>query len=77
MLAGAPVIVLANGGARTIAKLAVDPRRVSVTARNMGAAMIAFSRNPPALDTPNLDLKKAHETFRSVFEAVLKSRLAS
>lgn len=84
MLVGAPVIVLANGGAKTVAEMAVDPTRVrliqpadvSTTARNMGAAMVHFSRNPPAGNTPNLDTKKAYQTLRSAFEQVLKLRSA-
>lgn len=52
MMTGVPVIVLANGGAATIAAQALDPTRIALiepgsvgaTARRMGEAMTCFSQ---------------------------------
>ncbi|GJG86375.1 hypothetical protein tb265_15560 [Gemmatimonadetes bacterium T265] len=63
MLRGAPVIVLANGGARTIAAANTDASRVALvppgrpreTARRLAAAMTHFSRTPPTATGPTLD----------------------
>jgi glycosyltransferase involved in cell wall biosynthesis len=79
MLAGTPVIVLGNGGARTIAESATDPSRVSIvepgsveeTAGRMGEAMARFSRNPPLETSPLLDQDAARERLRVAVEAAL------
>ena len=63
MMRGVPVVVLANGGARTIAAASADPARVALirpgrvdeTARRLAAAMTRFSREPSAARGPTLD----------------------
>lgn len=63
MLRGAPVVVLAHGGARTIAEACTDPSRVALvapgrvddTARRLAAAMTRFSRAPSRAASPTLD----------------------
>lgn len=79
MLSGTPVIVLGNGGARTIAALATDPSRVALvepesvatTARRMGDAMTYFSRHRACADTPLIDRSAAHDALRAAFEQAL------
>jgi glycosyltransferase involved in cell wall biosynthesis len=79
MLAGTPVIVLGNGGARTIAEAATDSSRVIIvepgsvaeTASRMGEAMARFSRNPPLETSPLLDQAAARERLRAAVEAAL------
>ena len=76
MLSGAPVIVLGNGGARTIAAAGTDATRVALiepsgpneTARRMAEAMTMFSRTPPTTSTPLLDQAAAKRVLRAVFE---------
>lgn len=63
MYAGTPVIVLAHGGAKTIAAAALDARRVALiapaaadqVARGIGQAMTRFCDAPPPGRGPNLD----------------------
>ena len=84
MLAGAPVIVLANGGARTIAALGTDPDRARLiqpataeeTVHRVAEAMTDFSRNPPASTGPTLDQKAARKAFEEIFRNALVSHLA-
>ena len=81
MLSGAPVIVLANGGARTIAESTTDPDRVALiepagtqeTARRLAEAMFRFSRNPSTSTGPTLDPDAARRTLRGIFEKALAS----
>jgi hypothetical protein len=80
MLSGAPVIVLANGGARTVAEARIDPDRVVLvqpssaeeTARHMGIAMTRFVRKPNTRDDPNLDQESGRQALRSAFKELLK-----
>jgi glycosyltransferase involved in cell wall biosynthesis len=75
MLAGAPVIVLAHGGARTIAAAACDPSRVvmippadvETTARRIGTAMSHFRKAPPQCG-PTLDAVSARTALRVAVE---------
>ena len=63
MLAGAPIVVLAHGGARTIAESSTDPQRMALiepadvasTARRFGEAMTRFTRAPPSRREPMLE----------------------
>ena len=77
LLCGAPVIVLANGGARTIAASATDrsrvaliePGTVTTTAQRMAEAMTYFSRHAPGHAHGSLlDQPAAYRTLRTVFE---------
>lgn len=79
MLCGTPVIVLAHGGARTIAAAATDPSRVALiepgtvalTARRMGDAMTRFSRRDPHAEAPLIDPVTArHALHRALAEAL-------
>ncbi|HEX6536107.1 MAG TPA: glycosyltransferase [Gemmatimonadaceae bacterium] len=79
MLCGTPVIVLANGGARTIAASATDPSRVALiepgsvvaTVRRMGDAMTHFSRRRTDAAGPLLDQSAARAALRAAFEQAL------
>jgi glycosyltransferase involved in cell wall biosynthesis len=83
MICGAPVIVLGNGGARTLAAAATDPRRVALiepggpndTARRMGEAMMRFSRNPSVASSPLLDRTAAEQVLRMVFNQAWRGTL--
>jgi glycosyltransferase involved in cell wall biosynthesis len=63
MLCGVPAIVLAHGGARTVALDAVDARRVALVppgsadevARGIGEAMTRFCADRVSATGPNLD----------------------
>jgi glycosyltransferase involved in cell wall biosynthesis len=76
MLCGAPVIVLANGGARTLAAMGTDATRVALiepggpkdTARRMGDAMTRFAENPPLSRAPLLDQAAAVRALRLAFQ---------
>jgi glycosyltransferase involved in cell wall biosynthesis len=75
LLAGSPVVVLANGGARTVASAATDsarvaliePGRVDDVAERFAAAMVRFVRRTPDATDPMLPVATATETLRSVF----------
>jgi glycosyltransferase involved in cell wall biosynthesis len=79
MLCGTPVIVLANGGAATIAGSATDPARVILvepggvadTARRMGEAMTRVTRRPPQGTGPLLDQSAAVQALRDSVREVL------
>ncbi len=81
MLCGTPVIVLANGGARTVASLANDPSRVALiapagiedTARGIAHAMTRFSRNPPLAKDPMIDQSVVERTLRRAFDEACPS----
>lgn len=82
MMCGAPVVVLAHGGAATIASCATDPSRVAMvppgdllqTARDIGSAMTRFSRHPPSAQGPTLDQRWAREELRAIFEEAVTCR---
>jgi glycosyltransferase involved in cell wall biosynthesis len=79
MLIGTPVVVLANGGAKTVANSYIDservvliePTNIKLTAQRMGAAMTRFSKNPVARHDPNLDQATARRLLKSVFQSVV------
>jgi glycosyltransferase involved in cell wall biosynthesis len=79
LLTGTPVVVLAHGGALTVAAAATDPSRVALvepgdvesTARRIGEAMTRFSRHPPRATGPLLDQAHALRLLRETFEAAL------
>ena len=80
MMLGTPIIVLANGGAKTLAKRAVDPDRVrliepagaSETAVRIGRAMTQLVRRPGALGGPLIDQEAAHDTLIAAFGQALQ-----
>jgi glycosyltransferase involved in cell wall biosynthesis len=80
MLVGAPVVVLAHGGARTIAAASRDPSRVALvvpadfatTARRIGSAMTHFTRNTPIRRDSMLDVARAEQTLRTAVERVCR-----
>lgn len=82
MLIGTPVIVLANGGARTIAETTTDPKRVmliqpgsvSETAQRIGMAMTHFSRNLTSSTGPTIDQSFAQSFLEDRLEAALSSQ---
>lgn len=79
MMIGTPVIVLANGGAKTVAEFSKDRERVVLiqpldlasTASRIGNAMTSFSRHPHPRSDPNLDQQKARQVLKSVFKNAL------
>jgi glycosyltransferase involved in cell wall biosynthesis len=79
MYIGTPVIVLANGGARTVANSHIDPERVvlvepaniKLTSQIMGAAMTQFSENPIPRHDSNLDQEPARRLLKSVIQSVV------
>jgi glycosyltransferase involved in cell wall biosynthesis len=79
MLCGVPVIVLANGGARTIASATTDCSRVALiepssleaTIEQFAAAMTRFVRDPSRRKTPTLDQAAARSELRAIFEQAL------
>lgn len=79
MLLGVPVIVLAHGGAATVAAATTDPDRVAlipigdieVTARRMGEAMGRLSRAERASNTSLLDQDHWRSQLRNAFEKAL------
>ena len=79
LLCGVPAVVLANGGAATIAAAATDPERVALvpaqsfraTAVGLAAAMTRFTREPAEGRGPMLDQVGARAALRSVFEQAL------
>ncbi|HUT57815.1 MAG TPA: glycosyltransferase [Phycisphaerae bacterium] len=82
LLSGTPVIVLANGGARTLAEAATDPDRVLLvepsgvaeTTRRIGKAMTQFSRIAPSSKSPMLNQKAAEAILHEAFEVVGRGR---
>lgn len=85
MLCGVPVIVLANGGAQTIAAGATDPSRVALiqpgtiaaTVRRLADAMTRFSRQPSRASGPTLDQERARELLRDAFAEALPALLGA
>jgi glycosyltransferase involved in cell wall biosynthesis len=81
MLLGVPVIVLGNGGARTVAEATTDPSRVALvppgsateTARRLGEAMTLFSKTCPD-GVPLLDHHAARRSFAGALQLALASR---
>ncbi len=80
MLRGAPVIVFANGGAKTVAEAAIDPERVQLVmpgsreeiAQGVGNAMTHFYRATGLANTPNLDTASAHRQLEEAFRAAME-----
>jgi glycosyltransferase involved in cell wall biosynthesis len=80
MLLGAPVIVLGNGGARTVAEATTDPDRVALvmpgkgteTSRRLGEAMTLFSTTAVEGGS-HLDGDAAHHSFRAALQLALAS----
>jgi glycosyltransferase involved in cell wall biosynthesis len=78
MQRGAPAIVFANGGAKTVAEAAVDPTRVRLVppgtrdeiATGFGQAMTHFYNATDLPNTPNLDTAAAH---RQLEEAIRRA----
>lgn len=72
MLDGVPMIVLANGGARTLASSATCPKRVVLiqpstvkeTAKRFAAAMNEFCKKPSTSSGPTLDQDAVREQLR-------------
>ena len=81
MLTGTPVIVLANGGARTIAEtttdqervMLVDPGPVSETAQHIGMAMTNLSRNPTCATAPMINQSHAQSLLQERLKVALSS----
>jgi glycosyltransferase involved in cell wall biosynthesis len=79
MQRGAPVIVFANGGAKTVAEAAIDPDRVRLVspgsreeiARGFGDAMTHFHSAGPLPNTPNLDTAAAHAALEAALRAAM------
>lgn len=79
MLCGAPVVVLANGGARTVASSSTDPGRVelvpvtrpAVAAEQLAAAMTRFVTDPVAASGPTIDQEAARRELRRIVYAAL------
>ena len=82
LLAGVPVIVLANGGAATVAGAATDHDRVALipvgdvdtTARRIGEAMGRLCRMERTTDVPLLDQEYWRSHLRQAFEDALAQR---
>jgi glycosyltransferase involved in cell wall biosynthesis len=80
MLMGAPVIVLAHGGAGHIARSATDPSRVILvapttfedTARRLGEAMTRFYQDPPLRCDPTLDVTESRRRLKVAVEEVCR-----
>lgn len=80
MLLGTPVIVLAHGGARTIAASGCDASRVSLiapadvptTGRRLGEAMSRFSQETPARHDPMLAGAEALRKLRAAVAGVCR-----
>ncbi|MDH3605569.1 MAG: glycosyltransferase [Acidimicrobiia bacterium] len=81
MQRGAPVIVFANGGAKTVAESAIDPGRVRLVspgsrqeiAEQFGAAMTHFYQASGLDNTPNLNTAEAHATLEAAIRAAIAS----
>ena len=81
MQRGAPVIVFANGGARTVADAAVDPDRVRLVApggrdeiaAGFADAMTHFHFATDLPNTPNLDTAAAHAQLETAFRAAIEA----
>lgn len=79
LLLGVPVIVLAHGGAQTVAATATDPERVALippgsverTARLMGEAMGRFQKARWVSNAPLVDYDHWGEQLRSAFADAL------
>jgi glycosyltransferase involved in cell wall biosynthesis len=80
LLLGVPVIVLAHGGAETVAATATDPERVALippgsverTARLMGEAMGRFQQARWATNAPLVDHDHWEEELRGAFADALR-----
>jgi hypothetical protein len=82
MLAGSPVIVLANGGALTVAGSTTDPGRVALvppgtitaTAARIGEAMTRFVRHPVTATGPMLDQTASINVLKQLLAQQLPRR---
>jgi glycosyltransferase involved in cell wall biosynthesis len=80
MQRGAPVIVLANGGAKTVAEAAIDPDRVRLVppgsrdaiALGFGEAMTHFHHATDLANTPNLETAAAHRMLEAAIRAAME-----
>ncbi len=80
MQRGAPVIVFANGGAKTVAEAAVDPDRVRLVspgsrkaiAREFGRAMSHFHNASGLANTPNLSTESAHAQLERAIRGAIE-----
>lgn len=78
MLRGAPVAVLSNGGAQTIAESAPDASRIALIAPgsldqiadDMADAITDFIDNPPSRVGPNLDQEHARRELQRIVSEV-------
>jgi glycosyltransferase involved in cell wall biosynthesis len=85
MMTGTPVVVLASGGARTLAESATDSSRViliepgnaSDTARRMGKAMTQLVREPVGNSHPLLDQETARHDLAAAFSKALGRAIAT
>ena len=78
MAIGTPVVVLAHGGARTVAEASIDADRVALvpagspgrTAQKIGSELDRFLRTSFSTTGPNLDragaVAKLHDVIRCV-----------
>lgn len=79
MLHGTPVIVLAHGGARTIAESTTDPERVALvapdtfdrTARELGAQIARFCTDLSTGTTPTIDRSAYVHALHHAFDLAL------
>jgi glycosyltransferase involved in cell wall biosynthesis len=85
MSCGTPVIVLANGGAATIAAGTTDPDRatliqpsgVRATAKRFGAAMTEHVRRTRTDATETIDFAAARAQLRDAFDAAIRAAAES
>jgi glycosyltransferase involved in cell wall biosynthesis len=84
LLTGTPVVVLAHGGARTVAQAATDPRRVALVepgaldrvCSDIADAMTRFVRHPPAPSGSILSGEAATAALQEALTTALESREA-
>jgi glycosyltransferase involved in cell wall biosynthesis len=83
MLHGTPVVVLAHGGARTLAEVNTDPSRVALipprsfaeTARAIGRAIDHFADNLSTAQSPTIDQEHYQRSLQEAFEKALGREL--
>ena len=83
MYLGVPVIVLARGGAATIAESSTDSDRVALvqpgsgneTIQRLAEAMTRFTRHPPAGQGPLLDRERALDELEALFASAQTGRI--
>lgn len=80
MLAGAPVVVLGNGGQRVMAEASTDATRTAIidpsspreTARLLGRAMADFAASPPTASGAYLDQDGTKKRLRAALELAMR-----